>query len=371
MSTREGEMTATQRFKLKQFIKELEGHRGRGTELVSVYVPAGYEMAKIIQHLAQEQGTATNIKSTSTRKNVIDALERMIQHLKLYDRTPVHGLAAFAGNVAEREGQSDVQVWSVEPPVPLNQRLYRCDKEFIIEPLLLMAEDEHVFGMIVVDKREGNVALLKGKTIIPLATTHSAVPGKTRAGGQSSQRFERLRDGAAKEFYRRVAQYANKEFLSREDMRGILLGGPGHSKQEFLDQGEMDQRLKDKVIAIKDLSYTGDFGLQELLEKCEDVLADEEVMDEKLAMQKFFHELSKQTGLASYGKDEVLRVTKLGAVDQVLLSEILDGKLIAEFEAEAQLVGSEVKIISLETREGQQLKEIGGVAAILRYAMET
>ena len=40
-----------------------------------------------LRHLSDEQGTATNIKSTSTRKNVIDALERMIQHLKLYERS--------------------------------------------------------------------------------------------------------------------------------------------------------------------------------------------------------------------------------------------------------------------------------------------
>jgi peptide chain release factor subunit 1 len=367
---KEAEMTAKQRFKLKQFVKEVEGHRGRGTELVSVYVPAGYDLSKIIQHLAQEQGTATNIKSTATRKNVIDALERMIQHLKLYDRTPEHGLVAFAGNVSEREGQSDLQVWSIEPPVPLNQRLYRCDKEFIVEPLKLMAEDEHVFGMIVLDKREGSVALLKGKTIIPLTTATSAVPGKHKSGGQSAARFERLRDGAAKEFYRRIGDYANKEFLHREDIRGILLGGPGTSKEEFLEQGQMDQRLKDKIIATKDLSYTGEFGLHELLERCEDVLAEEEVMEEKVFMQRFFSELSKSTGLASYGKDEVMRVLKLGAVDVLLLSETLDDVLIGEFEAEAQAVGSDVQIISVETREGTQLKEIGKVAAVLRYQVD-
>ena len=111
--------------KLKRIVKELAVHRGRHTELVSVYVPAGYDLNKIINHLQQEQGTAENIKSSSTRKNVISALERMIQHLKLYKKTPEHGLAVFAGNVAEREGQHDVRVWAVEPPIPLNVRIYR------------------------------------------------------------------------------------------------------------------------------------------------------------------------------------------------------------------------------------------------------
>ncbi|MBW2982105.1 peptide chain release factor 1, partial [Candidatus Woesearchaeota archaeon] len=119
-------LTTKQKHELKKFITELSKHRGRHTELVSVYIPSGYDMNKILTHLSQEQGTATNIKSTSTRKNVIDALERMIQHLRIFKKTPEHGLAAFSGNVAEREGQSDVQVWSIEPPIPLKIRIYRC-----------------------------------------------------------------------------------------------------------------------------------------------------------------------------------------------------------------------------------------------------
>ena len=68
-------MDAAERFKLKHFIKDLENFRGRHTELVTVYVPSGYDMNAIINHLQQEQGTASNIKSKSTRENVIAALE--------------------------------------------------------------------------------------------------------------------------------------------------------------------------------------------------------------------------------------------------------------------------------------------------------
>ena len=125
-------ITSKEKFELKKFIKDIEGHRGRHTELVTVYVPAGYDLNKVMTQLKQEQGTATNIKSTSTRKNVIDALERMVQHLKLYTKTPPNGLAAFSGNVAEKEGQSDVQVYSIEPPIPLNTRIYRCEKTFLL-----------------------------------------------------------------------------------------------------------------------------------------------------------------------------------------------------------------------------------------------
>ena len=62
-------MTSTkQKSKLKKFIRELASIRGRHTELVSVYVPQDYDLNKIVNHLSQEQGTADNIKSTSTKE---------------------------------------------------------------------------------------------------------------------------------------------------------------------------------------------------------------------------------------------------------------------------------------------------------------
>jgi peptide chain release factor subunit 1 len=177
-------LSTLQKRHIKKFINNLKSKKRRHTELITVYVPVGYDIIKIIQHLAQEQGTATNIKSSSTRKNVTDALERMIQHLRLYKATPPNGLAVFSGNVSEREGMSDVQVYAIEPPLPLNQRLYRCDKEFVTEAIEEMLDDENTYGLVVMDRRDAVIATLKGKKIEVLMKTHSEVPGKFRAGGQ-------------------------------------------------------------------------------------------------------------------------------------------------------------------------------------------
>ncbi len=361
------DLSTQQKHKLKKVIKELELHRGRHTELVSVYIPKGYDMTKIINHLSQEQGTATNIKSTSTRKNVIDALERMLQHLRLFKETPQNGLAAFSGNIAEREGQSDVEVWSIEPPNPLNIRIYRCDKEFVLDPLRDMLETKEVYGLVVMDRRDGHIALLKGKTIIPLTKSHSAVPGKTRAGGQSAHRFEKLREGAAKDFYKRIGEYMKEQFLDNKNLKGILVGGPGPTKYDFVEGNYITNEVKKKIIAIKDLSYTEEFGLQELVDRSQDVLAKEEIAGEKEIVDKFFKLLAKKPGIISYGLDEVKKNLKMGTVETVLISEALDENVIEEIEKKADEFGTEIKIISVETKEGIQLREFGKIGAILRY----
>ena len=359
-------LTAKQRHDLKKFLKELDSFKAMHTEFITVYIPSGYDIIKIIQHLAQEQGTASNIKSASTKKNVISALERMIQHLRLYPRTPENGLAAFSGNVA-KQGQIDLRVWSIEPPFPLQTRIYRCDKNFQLDLLRDMLDTRESYGLVVIDRREGVIGMLKGKSIIALAKYTSNVPGKTKAGGQSSQRYERLREGAAKEFFTRCGEHIKDEFFGKEELKGILVGGPGPTKYEFVEGHYIPTELKNKIIAIKDLSYTDEFGLNELVDKSADVLAEEALIAEKKLMNRFFDLLSTRPGMVSYGEAEVLRQTENGVVDILLLSEDCSDELIARFEEAAKKQGSKVELVSTETREGAQLRDFGKIAAILRY----
>lgn len=363
-------MNIKERYKLRKTLKELEGIRGRHTELVSVYVPAGYELVKILNHLFQEQGTASNIKDKTTRMHVIDSIERMIQHLRLFKRTPENGLAVFAGNASEKENKVDIKVWSIEPPEPINMRVYRCDQTFLLEPLIDMINIKETFGLIVLDKREGNIGLLRGTNIKNLVTMTSGVPGKVKTGGFSQQRYSRLRDEAAHEFYKRIAEFANKEFFNKPDLKGILVGGPGTTKQEFVDGNYLLTEIRKKIIAVKDLSYTGESGLHDLVERSHEVLAEEEITVEKEIMQKFFEKLARDEEKTTYGLIETKKALALGAVDTLLLSENLPDKQIEELSEEAEKYKTEVKIISTESREGVQLKDIGGVAAILRYPLK-
>ena len=364
-------LTAQQKLQLKKLIRELKSYKALHTEFVSVYIPAGYELTKITQHLAEEQGTASNIKSASTRKNVQAALEKMIQHLRLYPKTPPHGLAAFAGNVAATEGKQDFRAWSIEPPIPLNIRIYRCDKIFVTDILEEMMVEHQVYGLVVLDRRDAILALLKGKTVTVLQKTHSEVPGKFKAGGQSAARFARLREGAYKDHFKKICDYMKEQFLPLgTNLKGIIVGGPGTTVQDFLGHDYLTGDLKRKILGTKDLSYTEEYGLQELLDKSDDLLAAEEIAREKKLMNQFFAVLRDTPGKATYGEKETLHALEMNAVDMLLISEHISEDKIFALEEKAQAGGATVHIVSTETREGVQLKELGGIAAILRFQIE-
>ncbi len=397
------------RKELKKLLDELSKIRGRGTQLVSVYIPAGYNINEIANMISSEISTAENIKSKTTRKNVIAALEKIAQRLKYYQKTPETGLVIFCGNVAEREGETDLRIWEIVPPEPLKVRIYRCDQTFVIDPLKHMVREKEVYGLVTVDKSEAAVGFLRGSHIQVYKKLDSLVPPKTKAGGQSAQRFERVREGLLLSFLKEVAEVAASAFRNEEDLKGILVGGPGPIKEKFVNE-ILPQDLKDKVIAIKDTSYSGTEALEELVERAEDELKDAKVSKEKAVLKRFFLQLAKDTGLAVYGLQETMNALQLGALEVLIVSEdapyravkircpscgFEEEKIVRKdeklpemcekcgttleieeimledyFEKLAREWSTEVVVVSSSTQEGAQFLSLGGVGGILRYRLE-
>jgi len=135
--------------------------------------------------LREEAGQATNIKSKSTRKNVGDALERIIHHLKTYgNAAPPSGVAIFCGNVSDNPAKTDIELFTIFPPEPITVSLYRCDSRFFLEPLERMLETSDSYGIVVLDGRECTIAELRGTATRILHRLNSTAHAKIRKGGQ-------------------------------------------------------------------------------------------------------------------------------------------------------------------------------------------
>lgn len=352
---------------LGDLIEELEQYKGRATELITVYIPAGQNIYTVADQLEGEKSTAKNIKSTSTRKNVGNALDKITRYLKDYKKTPENGLAIFCGNISKIEGQDDLRLWELEPPMPLKTRMYRCDKEFILEPLKEMVSVKEVFGLLVMDRKEATIGLLTGKSIEVMQKMTSGIPSKIRAGGQSSQRFHRITEGLTKEFYKRVADEMKNIFYDMPKLKGIIVGGPVPTKDEFLDNDYLMTRLKEKVLGRIDLGDTSESGLGELVEKSRDILSDQEIIHEKKVLEKFFQTLGVKRELSALREEEVRKALKFGAVDTLVLSRDVPKILAKELSKMAEDIGSSVEVVSIDTDEGKQFANMGGIGAVLRF----
>ena len=403
-------------YKVRKLISELGSKEGRGTELVSLYIPPKKAIHEAIANLREEWGTAGNIKSDTTRNHVQDALTKAMQRLKLYRTPPETGLVLFSGALPTNgPGSEVVNVWEIVPPKPVQTYLYACDDHFRVEYLKDMLKEDKVFGLLAIDSNDVGMGILSGDRLEIADLMTSGVSGKTRKGGQSARRYERGREMELTYFFNRVGEHATRVFLESNKVTGLIVGGPGPTKDEFLKQGYLHYELQNKVVAVLDLGYAGREGVRELVEKAGDVLKDVRLVEEKKFVQKFLFEVNRQGGLAVYGLPRVIEALQKASADVVLVSDDLDMvrldatckkcgtaksqtvpavKKIQErqemvstpctscgstdFElAEMDLVdvledlafqvGSRVEVISSGTEEGSMFRTFGGVAAILRY----
>jgi peptide chain release factor subunit 1 len=408
------EVSSKELYEFKKTLKDLSQKRGRGTELVSVYIPPDKQLSDVGKHMRDELGQSANIKSKQTKKNVQSAIEVILQSIRLYKQPPEHGLVLFVGMIPKGgPGTEKMEKYIIEPPEPIVTYWYKCNNEFFLEPLEYMIEERDTYGLAVVDRKEATIATLKGKKVNIVGKLTSGVPGKHKAGGQSQRRFDRVIEDEAREFLKRIAKRINDEFLPlKDDLKAVVIGGPGFTKNDLVDADYIQYEIKDKIIATVDTSYTGDFGIREVINKSTDILNELDVIHEKEVIQKFLGELRKDDGLYSYGEDEVRNNLIIGAVDTLLLSEDLSSmrktfkcgscgyetkitvkdqaeadsleercpecnELIKEEDSEllvddfvemAEEMNSNVEFISTETEEGMQLyRAFGGIGAILRY----
>jgi peptide chain release factor subunit 1 len=362
-------METKEKEKLQELIDLLGGFRGRHTELVTVYAPAGSNINQLANQLASEQSTAMNIKSKATRTNVIDALERILRHLKLHPAIPPHGLAIFCGNVSKKEGQPDIQIWAIEPPQELRTKFYRCDQTFVMEPLKEMLKASGVYGLIVLDRREATIGVLEGKLVTKLKHLTSNVPGKYKTGGQSAARFDRLTEEMAKEFYRRIADSVKEIFVTMPKLKGLFIGGPGPTKEEFIADGQIPNDLKKKIIAVKDVTYTDEQGLHFLVDISQEDIASEEITKEKVIIKEFLETLGKNPSKVAYELSEVKKALDMGAVQKLIISTKIPKNVAKELEEKANNISAEVFYVSEETNEGVQFANISGLGAILRFVI--
>ena len=410
--------TSLELFRLKKTLTSLASKEGRGTELISLYVPPGKKISDAINNLRDEYGTASNIKSTTTRKNVMDAIVKVQQRLKLFKEPPPNGLVIFCGAIPQNgPGSERIETYVIEPPEPIGIYLYRCDARFHTEYLQEMLREKETYGILLIDSAGATLATLQGRRLEIVQELTSGVPGKTRAGGQSARRYERLREMRLQEYFTRVGEHANMIFLPIENLKGLILAGPGPTKYDF-EKGEyLNYMLKNKIIDTVDTAYVEEQGVKEVVEKAPEVMRKVRYIEEKKIMQQFLYEVGHDTGKITYGEEEVRRALESGAVNTLLLSEAVEmtrvtvkcgacgyqeqhtvknkalnefeqslaGKpcpkcgaaslsiidkedLIDDFAKLAEYTNAQVEVISTETEEGQMLKNsFGGVAAILRF----
>ncbi|GKZ18717.1 polypeptide release factor (eRF1) in translation termination [Aspergillus brasiliensis] len=313
-------------WKVKKLIKRLEAARGNGTSMISLIIPPKDQISRAAKMLAEEFGTASNIKSRVNRLSVLSAITSTQQRLKLYNKVPPNGLVVYCGEIITSEGKERKINIDFEPFKPINTSLYLCDNKFHTEALSELLESDQKFGFIVMDGNGALFGTLSGNTREILQKLSVDLPKKHGRGGQSALRFARLREEKRHNYVRKIAELAVQNYITNDkvNVAGLILAGSADFKNDLNQSDMFDQRLQAKVIKVVDVSYGGENGFNQAIELASETLSNVKFVQEKKLIGKYFEEISQDTGKVCYGIDDTLKALELGAAETLIVYENLD-----------------------------------------------
>ncbi len=404
-------------WKIKRLIKSLEAVRGNGTSMISLMIPHKDPICRASKLLAEELGTASNIKSRVNQKSVVSAILSVQQRLKLYSRVPPNGLVIYCGTITTNEGKEKMVNIDFEPFKPIVAPMYLCDNRFHTEVLSNMLQDDAKFGFVIMDGNGALFGVLSGSSREVIQKFTVELPKKHARGGQSALRFARLRTEKRHNYIRKVAETTLTLFTTQNkvNVEGLILAGSADLKVELSQSDLLDKRLQSKIMKIVDISYGNEAGFNQAIDLASDTLSNVKFIKEKHMICRYFDQIAQYTGKYCFGIADTLKALELGAVEILIAWENLDitryvlrdnaneseiilhltpeqeqnpvyffdkesGKeleitesiLLLEWLAEKyKLFGARLELVSDRSQEGSQFcKGFGGFGGILRYMVD-
>uniref|UniRef100_A0A7S0LIZ9 eRF1/Pelota-like N-terminal domain-containing protein n=1 Tax=Coccolithus braarudii TaxID=221442 RepID=A0A7S0LIZ9_9EUKA len=403
-------------WKIKKLIKSLEAARGNGTSMISLILPPKSQISMAAKMLADEYGTASNIKSRVNRLSVLSAITSTQQRLKLFTRVPTNGLVIYCGTILTDDNKEKKVNIDFEPFKPINTSLYLCDNKFHTEALSELLESDDKFGFIVMDGNGSLYGTLAGNTREVLHKFSVDLPKKHGRGGQSALRFARLRLEKRHNYVRKVAEVAAQMFISNDkvNVAGIVLAGSADFKNDLYGSDIFDQRLAAKVMKTVDVSYGGENGFNQAIELSAETLQNVKFIQEKKLISQYFEQISQDTGKFCFGIEDTLKGLEMGAVETLIVYEdqptlritvkngqtdeetimhlskeqeadssnfvtadgteleVIDKMPLVEWFANCyKQFGANLEFVTNRSQEGSQfVKGFGGIGGILRYKVD-
>ena len=242
----------------------------------------------------------------------------------------------------------------IVPPRNITTSLYRCDKTFIVDPLLPLFKQRQKYGVVEVGGESTTLYEVHGNDIKSVAYITSNIANKHKRGGQSQNRFQRLRVIQIGAYISTIVEEVDTCFRP-EDITIIVL--TGSVDKRLLVETALPRQLKEKTetthLDVRSIAKTYCI----------------ETRSEEREIAQFYAALTKD--IAVYGQQETWEALELGQLTRVLVPEKNDSKwTVMANQVGTKLVTIDPLKVSSAAIE-KYCREFGGFGGILRYSISS
>ena len=192
-----------------------------------------------------------------------------------------------------------------------------------------------------------------------------------RGGGKRGD--VRTSETVAKSFQQQVA----KEILAATSTKlPMILCGPGHARERLRNVILSQDPLR--TIRLVSTSMAGRSGANEIIRDglADELLSEHAISKEIKLLEEVWLRLSKN-GAVAYGENELSRAMNEGAIETLLVSAdkirdpeaMIEGTPVSKWIEAISDIGAELVQCSSDHDSGEQLNNMGGIIALLRYKL--
>jgi len=151
-----------------------------------------------------------------------------------------------------------------------------------------MLEKNDRFGFIIADGNGCLFGALQGNTKTILEDFSVDLPRKHGRGGQSKNRFERIRTEKRHNYLREISEAAVDNFITDDlpNIRGLIIAGSAEIKNDLMKSDLFDKRLMPVIFKVLDIGYGGENGFNQTIQLCSEDLKSVKFLQEKKSLTR-------------------------------------------------------------------------------------
>ncbi|MGC8895910.1 MAG: mRNA surveillance protein pelota [Candidatus Bathyarchaeia archaeon] len=284
---------------------------------------------------------------------------------KLLGRLRVHGKICEAPEIVPTGASHTLNI-ALDTPVTIVKKewarhhLERLEwaRKTTEKPVIIIAIDDD--GYAIATTAQYGVEVRAEESI--------RLPGKLEAD---------KRDNATKEYFRKALNSLRQIWAATQSPIAII--GVGFVKNDFAKFIENEASdIAKMVVDVKSVNNSGVAGIYEALRSgvLLKAMKQQRIAQETEIVEEILKRIGKGETNVAYGFEEVKKAAELGAVEKLVLTDVTlressDEKrlIIEDLMKNVEKKGGNITVISTEHEAGVKLMALGGIVALLRFAL--
>ncbi|MFX1293770.1 MAG: mRNA surveillance protein pelota [Promethearchaeota archaeon] len=221
----------------------------------------------------------------------------------------------------------------------------------------------------VLDEREATIGLVTNIGIKIITHFHENIPGKRFKISYHNQ--------SVQQFFQKISTVL-VENSRIYNVQAIIIAGPGFAREHFIKY--LQQKVPELKIPIstENASSANKSGIFEVIKQgsTSKILRNLRISQESELMEEVLRRLGKNQNDVTYGFNALKKVALTNAVEKLLLTDIFlreqsieMRKEIDELIRNVEYNQGKIYVISTLHPAGEQLRALGSIAALLRFAL--